>query len=139
MSKTTVSRPAIEWHHEYVVIYDSSISKYRKIRTVNEAKALMKQTSCPFARLIAALCVFALTAVQSPHTAADDFLSKLEQEAKQLERHLSSSPFLEEWLSQLLPAIRKSHSVNGMKTDIYHESIRLSIKIEEYFKKQTAS
>ncbi|WP_141676262.1 hypothetical protein [Pseudobacillus wudalianchiensis] len=133
MADTVWNEAALEWHTDFLKIYDPSTRTYRKIASLTEAKRLIKQSSEPFIRTAAAIYAFSLTAVRSPYTEIQIFIAKLEKESRQLKQLLAYSPFSKELLDHLLEAGKKSQSINGIKTDIYHEAIRLSIKIEDYF------
>ena len=133
MVHTVSNETALEWHTNFLKVYDPSIRTYRKIRSLDEAKKLIKQSSEPFIRTAAAIYAFSLTAARSTYTETQIFITKLEKESRQLKKLLAYSPFSKELLDHLLEAGKRSQSINGIKTDIYHEAIRLSIKIEDYF------
>ncbi|MEK4030380.1 MULTISPECIES: hypothetical protein [Bacillaceae] len=133
MTKIGWNEAALEWHSDFLKIYDPSIHTYRKIRSLDEAKQLIKQSSEPFIRTAAAIYALSMAAVRATYTETQIFIAKLERESRRLKKMLSYSPFSRELLDHLLEAGKKSQSINGIKTDIYHEAIRLSIKIEDYF------
>ncbi|KAB7707875.1 hypothetical protein F9802_03950 [Bacillus aerolatus] len=134
MTEAVLGDTALEWHSDHLKIYDPSIGIYRKVQTINEAKKLIKQSSEPFICIAAAIYAFTLAAARAAYTTEiNAFVLKLERECSQLKKLLKHSPLLGELLNRLLETSRQSQSVNGIKTDIYHEAIHLSIKVEEYF------
>ncbi|KIL73376.1 hypothetical protein [Bacillus badius] len=134
MAQTIWKEAALEWTNNCSLhVYDPSIGAYRLIASLGEAKKLIKQSSEPFIRTIAAVYAFSLTAMRSTYTEIEIFTAKLEREARQFKKWLAYSPPVVELFDHLLETSKKSQSINGIKTDIYHEAIRLSIQLEDRF------
>ncbi len=136
MSETTAHKTALQWHNDHLELYDPALKAFRKINSLKEAQELMGQTKDPFVCVIASLYAFTLMAASCSSTDIRRLLKELDTKGAALKRRVRHCPQAVKMIDRLLIASRESLSVNGIKTDIYHEAIKLSIKTEEYYNKK---
>lgn len=127
-----------EWKLDHVLIYDSEIQAYRKIYTAKEAKILLTQTKDPFIRFTASLYALVFNIKHSREKEPILLLKQLILESDAYKQLLGSKEAAL-LLDRIVAAGRQSITINGLKTDVFHEAVRLSIEMEEYYSlKQTS-
>ncbi|HZG73419.1 MAG TPA: hypothetical protein VEY51_17925 [Chondromyces sp.] len=133
---------AVEWKNDHIVLYDYQTTvrdRYKKIHTLEEAKELIKNCSEEYTCLIISIYGLALAAASYEVDSPKELQSKLAKDFKSLALYQKDHLTAITYLNRLIKAAAKSKSVNGSKTDIMHEAIRIQIELEEkYAIKQTS-
>ncbi|MBM7647328.1 hypothetical protein JOC78_000249 [Bacillus ectoiniformans] len=125
--------PALEWGERHVTFFDPATQTRRTLSSYSEAKQLLQVTSDPFVCTIATIFAMKCIADNCSETEIERFKQEIQRESQCLKDLIKSEAPISDFLTRLLKASTRSLSINGMKTDIAHEAIRISIELEEYY------